>query len=107
MLDHDKIDYDSIYKYAQYQTPQGHSGRTPPGELNRGNSMFKTTQKNSDMLQSTIRANETTMAGDSPAKYKASSGMKNAPFRNTILDHASINSSEAISHFHNTQHVIQ
>lgn len=69
--------------------------------------MFKTTNKNSDVLQTTARGNETTMAGDSPEKLKGSSGMKHAPFRNTILDHASIHSSEAISHFHNTQPIIQ
>jgi len=63
--------------------------------LDRGGTMFRT--KNSDLL-TTERANETTRAGDSPSKYKANSGMKDGPFRNTIVDQGSIHSSELQSH---------
>lgn len=57
--------------------------------------MFRT--KNSDLVKTSERANETTRTGDSPHKFKVSSGMKEAPFRQTILEQGSIYSSDVQS----------
>ena len=92
-LDHGIVDYDSIYKFQHhYQTPQGQNGRTPADGLHRAGSLFRT--KNSDLVKTSERANETTRTGDSPQKYKVSSGLKEPPFRHTIQEQGSIYSSD-------------
>lgn len=78
-LDHTIIDYDSIFKYGNYQTPQGEN--KSPVRLKRGGSTLRT--KNSEMV-TTENANETTMAGDSPMKLGQAGTVKDGNFRLTI-----------------------
>lgn len=87
-LDHTYIDYDSIYKYPQYQTPQG-GEIVSPIRLKRGGSTLRT--KHSEIV-TTENANETTKAGDSPLKYSHGgiATLKDGNFRLTIQDQASL-----------------
>lgn len=86
-LHHCEIDYDSIYKYAAFQTPQG-ANISSPVRLKRGGSMLRTKYtKNSDYI-GTDKELDTTMAGDSPMKLKNAEGGQD--YRSTLQGQGSL-----------------